>query len=361
MPIKTKHIYKDLKEAKAIAQETFSKSVEGSESATELKKEEDESNKENVPAVQGRYLSLINNPASNNHAIRRDTLNRLQLEVEELRKSNLSQIPDITFINCQNEIEGWKKKNESLQKRLDRTLQNLLNIVQEHKDQVQSVLGYKISFRSDGIVRIDPPFVVEGDLYFLQKSYDTENNESLFRICGANKEFYLHELGDLYVSYIVEERNTMGFLYAVALHLGVQYRANAREQEEREEEGRLEQEIEGYVRENEQDDDMTERSDQGMNENQQDNAIVVLSETDDSPENYVNGEINGNDMDAEMEEEYEEDEDEEYEEEEFDDDINEYEETQAFDDDEDDYNDENGEDTNDQNVIELDDDDDDEN
>ncbi|KAI9338633.1 hypothetical protein BD770DRAFT_232076 [Pilaira anomala] len=362
------HCLEDLKEAKAMAQETFNKTVGGSESATELKKEEDESNKENVPALQGRYLSLIDNPASTNYAIRRDTLNRLQLEIEELRKSNLSQIPEITFINCQKEIEALKAKNQSLQKRLDRTLQNLINVVQDQRDQIQSVLGYKISFRSDGIIRIDPPFVVEGDFYFLQKSGDnTENNESLFRICGANKDFYLHELGDIYDAYIIEERNTLGFLHAAALHLAAQYRSNVREEAKREEEGRLEQEVEGYIRENEQEDDMIEiseeRFDQGMNENHEevvgDHAIVVFSEAEDSPENYVNGEITGNDMDAEVEEEYEEDEEEEYEEEEFDDDINEYEETQAFDDDEDDYNDDNGDDTNEQNVIELDDDDED--
>ncbi|KAI8051840.1 hypothetical protein BDF21DRAFT_432211 [Thamnidium elegans] len=91
--------------------------------------------------------------------------------------------------------------------------------IEEVKTQVRELLGYNIIFRSDSIVRMEPVVVGSGELSFLIKYTDRENEEIVLRIVGSNKELYIEQFHDIYQTYVIEDGNIPAFLNAAALEL----------------------------------------------------------------------------------------------------------------------------------------------
>lgn len=214
----------DFKEAKANAKKHFSECIDRPQEEQEQAPE----TQEDIPA-NVRVLSLSQNPASELFAIRRDLLQRLQRENKELLDMKLEKatdfetvsLPKSSIINFEKEEERLQKECESLNKRIDRLNDAWNEKILEILAKVQDCWGYKLIFRTGGVIKFESVFVDGSELAFLLKEVNGPN-EALLRVTGSKKNEYLVQFGDIYQNYVIEKKNISAFLNAVALELYVE-------------------------------------------------------------------------------------------------------------------------------------------
>lgn len=177
-----------------------------------------------------RILQLKNNPASKEQAIRQSMLDDLKKENQELitqlQQVNNdtamvgvieSTIPAQSFDNLQAESERMANTVAQKEKRILRMQQVWAAKVREYHEAVASLLGYKVDFSADGMVRLASMYADANDISFVFKS--SENDQGTLKIVGANKDMYMKTLESSY-NYCVNERGSIpAFLSAVTMEL----------------------------------------------------------------------------------------------------------------------------------------------
>ncbi|KAI9282830.1 mitotic checkpoint protein-domain-containing protein [Umbelopsis sp. AD052] len=190
---------------------------------------------EDIPMTESkepkqRILQLKNNPASREQAIRQSMLDDLKKENQELiarlQQSNdetamagviESTIPPQSFDNLQAEKEQMVTTVAQKEKRILRMQQVWAAKVREYHEAVASLLGYKVDFSADGMVRLASMYADPNDISFVFKS--SENDQGTLKIVGANKDMYMKTLESSY-NYCVNERGSIpAFLSAVTMEL----------------------------------------------------------------------------------------------------------------------------------------------
>ncbi|KAH8556722.1 spindle assembly checkpoint component Mad1 [Umbelopsis sp. PMI_123] len=177
-----------------------------------------------------RILQLKDNPASREQGIRQSMLDALKKENQELiarlQQSNdnpammrifESTIPEQSFENLQAENERMANTVAQKEKRILRMQQVWAAKVREYHEAVSSLLGYKVDFSADGMVRLASMYADASDISFVFKS--SENDQGTLKIVGANKDMYMKTLESSY-NYCVNERGSIpAFLSAVTMEL----------------------------------------------------------------------------------------------------------------------------------------------
>ncbi|KAI8580413.1 hypothetical protein K450DRAFT_43962 [Umbelopsis ramanniana AG] len=177
-----------------------------------------------------RILQLKDNPASKEQAIRQSMLDDLKKENQELiarlQQSSdgtamagviESTIPAQSFDNLQAEKEQMVTTVAQKEKRILRMQQVWAAKVREYHEAVASLLGYKVDFSADGMVRLASMYADPNDISFVFKS--SENDQGTLKIVGANKDMYMKTLESSY-NYCVNERGSIpAFLSAVTMEL----------------------------------------------------------------------------------------------------------------------------------------------
>lgn len=184
--------------------------------------------------AEDRILQLKENPASVTKAIRKELLTRLEKENQDLLKLQIGDITIDTVTMPSSSYTNMQKQISSLEKRIARFLTIGKNSIKDTIGRIRELWGYNAIFRLDGCVRLESVFVDKAELAFLVKD---EDDESILRIVGSNKEKYMDLLGDIYQTYIVSQRSVPAFLNAAYLEL---YMQNKHIEEEDEDEDREE-------------------------------------------------------------------------------------------------------------------------
>lgn len=180
-----------------------------------------------------RILQLIENPDFIIRTVRSDNLKRLYEENQAFLSNKLSaveddasyvSVPKASIVNLQTTIGELQKKIETKEKRIKRLLTYWEKQNERLHETIQFVLGYKITLRDDGIVKIESSFVDRKRLtFFVNMSDDTD--EAKLRVVGAHKDYYMDMLlHDAYQTYIEQEKNIPAFLNAAGQELFVQYK-----------------------------------------------------------------------------------------------------------------------------------------
>ncbi|KAI9277625.1 hypothetical protein BY458DRAFT_472064 [Sporodiniella umbellata] len=194
-------------------------------------------------AFEGRILELVENPDTTKRAARIELVTQLKNENAQLLKARLStvnndesfiSIPKITVESLQKDIDETKEVVETKQKRIDRLLVNW-NLQNEKQNEIiQALLGYKVSIRPNGIVRLENGFVSHTKLAFYVNLANGKD-EAKLRVVGSMKDFYMDTLlHGLYESYIEQDKNIPAFLNAAGQELYIQYKSEKDEIQARE-------------------------------------------------------------------------------------------------------------------------------
>ncbi|CAO3631873.1 unnamed protein product [Mucor hiemalis] len=163
-----------------------------------------------------RILQLNDNPASVTKAIRKELLTRLEKENQDLLKLQIGDVTVDTVTMPSSSYTNMQKQILSLEKRIARFLTIGKNSIKDTIGRIRELWGYHAIFRLDGCVRLESVFVDKAELAFLVKD---EDDESILRIVGSNKEKYMDLLGDIYQTYIISQRSVPAFLNAAYLEL----------------------------------------------------------------------------------------------------------------------------------------------
>ncbi|KAL9559841.1 hypothetical protein MBANPS3_000221 [Mucor bainieri] len=186
-----------------------------------------------------RILTLIENPASRDLAVRTSLLKRLEKENADLLRqvtsgavsdSDVITVPKSTLTNLEAKTEKLQSDLQSREKRIQRLHSAWEAKVNETSSQIRQLLGYNVIFRSDGVTRLESILVDPTELAFIVKIGDThsESEKGMLRMVGSKKEHYMKQLEDTYQHYIIQDRNIPAFLSAAALEFYV----GARHQEQ---------------------------------------------------------------------------------------------------------------------------------
>ncbi|KAL7310784.1 coiled-coil domain-containing protein mad1 [Mucor circinelloides] len=174
-----------------------------------------------------RILTLVDNPAAKDLAIRTSLLKRLEKENADL----LNQIASVAASDTdlitvpKSSLTNLEAKNQDLQSALqsrEKRIQRLHSIweakVNETSSQIRQLLGYNVIFRNDGVTRLESILVDPTELAFIVKIGDThsESEKGMLRMVGTKKDHYIKQLEDIYRVYIIEDRNIPAFLSAAA-------------------------------------------------------------------------------------------------------------------------------------------------
>jgi len=174
-----------------------------------------------------RILTLVDNPAAKDLAIRTSLLKRLEKENADL----LNQIASVAASDTdlitvpKSSLSNLEAKNQDLQSALqsrEKRIQRLHSIweakVNETSSQIRQLLGYNVIFRNDGVTRLESILVDPTELAFIVKIGDThsESEKGMLRMVGTKKDHYIKQLEDIYRVYIIEDRNIPAFLSAAA-------------------------------------------------------------------------------------------------------------------------------------------------
>jgi mitotic spindle assembly checkpoint protein MAD1 len=178
-----------------------------------------------------RILQFKDNPASREQAIRQSLLDNLKKENQELiarlqqglETSDMGDefeqpmIPNQSFVNVQTENEQLYSTIAQKEKRILRMQQVWVTKVREYHEAVASLLGYKVDFSADGLVRLASMYADANDISFVFKS--SENDQGTLKIVGANKDVYMKTLESSYNYCVVERGSIPAFLSAVTMEL----------------------------------------------------------------------------------------------------------------------------------------------
>jgi mitotic spindle assembly checkpoint protein MAD1 len=182
-------------------------------------------------APKQRILQLKDNPASREQAIRQSMLDDLRKEnkelitrlqhgqdgsaMDDLEPSTI--IPEQIFINLLAENERIANTVAQKEKRILRMQQVWVAKVREYHEAVASLLGYKVDFSADGMVRLASMYADPNDISFVFKS--SENDQGTLKIVGANKDMYMKTLESSYNYCVLERGSIPAFLSAVTMEL----------------------------------------------------------------------------------------------------------------------------------------------
>lgn len=178
-----------------------------------------------------RILQFKDNPASREQAIRQSLLDNLRKENQELiarlqqgvesddmdDDDGQSQLPNQSFINLQSENERLHSTIAQKEKRILRMQQVWVTKVREYHEAVASLLGYKVDFSADGMVRLASMYADPNDISFVFKS--SENDQGTLKIVGANRDVYMKTLESSYNYCVIERGSIPAFLSAVTMEL----------------------------------------------------------------------------------------------------------------------------------------------
>ncbi|KAG0950801.1 hypothetical protein G6F57_007995 [Rhizopus arrhizus] len=249
-----------IKKFEAMSGTTDEQNKQNTRSKEDEQKESIDKDNINIESTKKyRILQLIENPDFLIRTVRSDNLKRLYEENQAFLNSKLSaveddvsyvSVPKVSIVNLQTTIGELQKKIETKEKRIKRLLTYWEKQNERLHETIQFVLGYKITLRDDGIVKIESSFVDRKRLtFFVNMSDDTD--EAKLRIVGAHKDYYMDMLlHDAYQTYIEQDKNIPAFLNAAGQELFVQYKqkqdeASVNEQVEGEE-GEYREEITVY-------------------------------------------------------------------------------------------------------------------
>ncbi|KAG1352781.1 hypothetical protein G6F62_002584 [Rhizopus arrhizus] len=249
-----------IKKFEAMSGTTDEQNKQNTRSKEDEQKESIDKDNINIESTKKyRILQLIENPDFIIRTVRSDNLKRLYEENQAFLNSKLSaveddasyvSVPKVSIVNLQTTIGELQKKIETKEKRIKRLLTYWEKQNERLHETIQFVLGYKITLRDDGIVKIESSFVDRKRLtFFVNMSDDTD--EAKLRIVGAHKDYYMDMLlHDAYQTYIEQDKNIPAFLNAAGQELFVQYKqkqdeASVNEQVEGEE-GEYREEITVY-------------------------------------------------------------------------------------------------------------------
>jgi len=182
-------------------------------------------------APKQRILQLKDNPASREQAIRQSMLDDLRKEnkelitrlqhgqdgsaMDDLEPSTI--IPEQSFVNLLAENERMANTVAQKEKRILRMQQVWVAKVREYHEAVASLLGYKVDFSADGMVRLASMYADPNDISFVFKS--SENDQGTLKIVGANKDMYMKTLESSYNYCVLERGSIPAFLSAVTMEL----------------------------------------------------------------------------------------------------------------------------------------------
>jgi hypothetical protein len=186
---------------------------------------------ESQDAPKQRILQLKDNPASREQAIRQSMLDDLKKENRELLaqlqhgqdSSDMdgleipTVVPGQSFVNLQGENERMVNTVAQKEKRILRMQQVWATKVREYHEAVASLLGYKVDFSADGMVRLASMYADPNDISFVFKS--SENDQGTLKIVGANKDMYMKTLESSYNYCVLERGSIPAFLSAVTMEL----------------------------------------------------------------------------------------------------------------------------------------------
>ncbi|KAF1805028.1 hypothetical protein FB192DRAFT_1249971, partial [Mucor lusitanicus] len=209
------------------------KAASTAESQTTAAEEQGGSDESNL-----RILTLIDNPASRDLAVRTSLLERLekenadllrQISSEAVSDTDLITVPKSSLINLEAKTEKLQSDLQAREKRIQRLHTIWETKINETSSQIRQLLGYNVIFRSDGVTRLESILVDPTELAFIVKIGDThsESEQGKLRMVGSKKEHYMKQLEDIYQLYIIQDRNIPAFLCAAAQDLYV----NAKQQE----------------------------------------------------------------------------------------------------------------------------------
>lgn len=186
---------------------------------------------ESQEAPKRRILQLKDNPASREQAIRQSMLDDLKKENRELLaqlqngqdSSDMdgleisTVLPGQSFVNLQGENERMVNTVAQKEKRILRMQQVWAAKVREYHEAVASLLGYKVDFSADGMVRLASMYADPNDISFVFKS--SENDQGTLKIVGVNKDMYMKTLESSYNYCVLERGSIPAFLSAVTMEL----------------------------------------------------------------------------------------------------------------------------------------------
>ncbi|KAI9311634.1 mitotic checkpoint protein-domain-containing protein [Dichotomocladium elegans] len=209
----------------------------------EAEKARQEAIKAKLSPVKERVLEFKENPASREQHVRQEQLtclreeNRLLLRqispnvvIGKRRRDDSSDdapdgnddttcinVPVSTITNLQSEVDELKKTIAGRNKRIMRLQQVFGQKVDEMDHIIQSLLGYSLTFQTDGAVRLQSIYVEGSELAFVFKS--NENDQGTIGIVGSRKGEYMQLLQGTYDTFIIDKNDIPGFLSSVTLEL----------------------------------------------------------------------------------------------------------------------------------------------
>ncbi|OBZ90754.1 Spindle assembly checkpoint component MAD1 [Choanephora cucurbitarum] len=178
-----------------------------------------------------RYLTVLDNPLSQDYAIRKSLLQRLQKENQSLldqladKSGDTILIPAISLENLKIEKTELQATIESRDKRIARLHAVWGNKIQQIVTEIQLLLGYNVNFRNDDLIRLEHALVDPTELAFLVKLETTQDEtQGILRFVGSKRDAYMSQLQDIYQTYIIQDRNIPAFLNAAAQDIYVHYK-----------------------------------------------------------------------------------------------------------------------------------------
>ncbi|KAI8380870.1 hypothetical protein BD560DRAFT_323463 [Blakeslea trispora] len=180
---------------------------------------------------QDHCLTVLDNPLSQDYAIRKSLLERLQKENQALldqltnKATDSVHVPKMTIENIKAERAAQEATIEARDKRIARLHSVWGNKIQQIITQIQLLLGYNVNFRNDDLIRLEHALVDPTELSFLVKLETTQDEtQGILRFVGSKRDAYMSQLQDIYQTYIIQDRNIPAFLNAAAQDIYVQYK-----------------------------------------------------------------------------------------------------------------------------------------